>query len=238
MLVETDLTLMNFMTSFAGKSPLFDHALSLVTRLDIFKGVPLICLFWFTWFEVRPNEPQTKIDKRREQLIVILFGTIISGCISRALQLALSLHKRPALSDLHMTFPGDHSWMLTANPWNSFPSDHAMLFAALCYGLWTVNRNVGLIAFVWTLLIIDIPRIFLGMHFPSDIIGGTIFGMICMAGILALPHDRLRVRIYEWKKSHQGLFVMAAFFVTDAIAHMLFDLRQIATSLSHIGLYW
>ena len=112
-----------------------------------------------------------------------------------------------------------------------------MLFFALSTGLWTVYRPAGAVAFAWSLLVIDLPRIYLGIHYPSDVVGGAILGIICMVGFLALPLSKLNNAVSAWRNAHQGAFIVIMFFVTDELAHLLDDLRELAQSTFRIILH-
>ena len=68
---------------------------------------------------------------------------------------------------------------------SSFPSDHAVLFYALSVGLLFVSRGVGLLAITYTTVFIALPRVYLGLHYPSDILAGGLFG-----GLIALLFNR------------------------------------------------
>lgn len=60
----------------------------------------------------------------------------------------------------------------------SFPSDHTAIAFAWAAGLWQKNRVLGF----WCLLLalaIGVSRIFVGVHYPADIIGGIIVGIAC-----------------------------------------------------------
>lgn len=68
-----------------------------------------------------------------------------------------------------------------------FPSCHAAnSFALACYiSLMLHRRAITLTLFLWT-LIVSLSRIYLGVHYPSDILGGFLTGAtIAYAGFLA-----------------------------------------------------
>jgi undecaprenyl-diphosphatase len=76
----------------------------------------------------------------------------------------------------------------------SFPSGHA-LFSACFYGAlaWILaarTGNVGARAAIWTAALvliaaIGLSRIYLGYHYPTDVIGGYLVAAFWLAGVLA-----------------------------------------------------
>jgi undecaprenyl-diphosphatase len=229
-----DLPILTFLTGFAGRSRLLDHVINAISRLDLFKGIALMCLFWYVWAEAPANEPPYLREQRQKRLVTVLIGTILIGTLSRGLQLALSVHQRPLLSNLGLPFPLTEFDAPTLNAWNSFPSDHAMFFFALGAGLWTVNRTAGTIAFVWTIVVVDFPRVYLGIHYPSDVIFGALFGLIGMKLFLAMPLERFEGQLSGWRNAHQGLFMAGLFFATDMVGSLLADLRELVHSMARV----
>lgn len=232
-----DLPILTFLTGFAGKSHLFDHLVNALSRLDMFKGVALMCLFWYVWAETPLNEPPNRQEQRQRRLVMILIGTVLIGAMSRGLQLALPIHQRPVLSNLGLDFPVTAFDAESMNNWNSFPSDHAMFFFALGTGLWTLNRGAGAIAFLWTLFVVGFPRIYLGIHYPSDVLAGALFGLIGMKVFLALPLEHLEQWVGAWRRAHQGLFLAIMFLAADAVGHLMADLRELAHSVHGVLLH-
>ena len=59
----------------------------------------------------------------------------------------------------------------------AFPSGHATFFMALAFAIYLLHKKVGYI-FICLALFIGFARIVAGVHFPIDILGGFILGII------------------------------------------------------------
>ncbi len=59
----------------------------------------------------------------------------------------------------------------------SFPSGHAIFFFALAAGVFSTNKRLGAWLYVAAILI-GLGRIAAGVHYPSDIFGGAILGVV------------------------------------------------------------
>lgn len=73
-------------------------------------------------------------------------------------------------------------------PDSSFPSDHATLMAAVAVSLLLVRetRIAGLVlALLW--LPMAWARVYVGVHFPSDLIGGALVGTLAALIVRGLP---------------------------------------------------
>ena len=77
----------------------------------------------------------------------------------------------------------------------SFPSDHATLGFAVAILVWRHNRRVGTVLLLLALLL-AFARIFVGAHYPSDVLGGAVVGALTSAVIAVLSESHpLRNRL-------------------------------------------
>jgi undecaprenyl-diphosphatase len=224
---QFDLPILRFLAALSGKSDAFDRLIHAISSYDIFEGVFMMSLLWFSWFHGRAEATDDERRKRRARLLIVLVGSIVIVAFSRVLQLVLNIHQRPILSDIGLTFPAfiDRRFL---DPWNSFPSDHAMLFFAFATGLWRIKRSLGMIAYLWQGIVIDLPRVYLGIHYPSDVVAGWVLGILCMLAFEKLPLGRPALRLVALGDAHQASFYAFAFLLTDQLAHLFDDLRGIA----------
>jgi len=200
----------------------------LVKALDddfTYSGVILIALLWSCWFD------SPKPDDRAR----IAVGTLLCfpiGMVSRMVQHMLPTHPRPVF-DTSVDFA--QPWLVgdAINTWNSFPSDHATVFAGLVAVVWTVRPRLGMLAAVWMALV-ESARMYVGAHYPSDLIGGAALAAALIWLAQALPMAGIGRRIEDWRQTRPGLFYGLAFFVCYQIATLFHGARMTGSGLAKI----
>lgn len=119
--------------------------------------------------------------------------------------------------------------------WSSFPSDHAALFFALATGVWWVWRKGGTALFLYVAAIICLPRIYLGIHYPTDILAGAVLGLGSAA---FLSNKVIRARVGEpilsWGERHPVPFYFVLALLLFQIATLFWDIR-VALSLFDVS---
>ena len=215
-----DFTIVLFLNKFVGKSRLLDESVELLSGTFILNGILFVALLWFIWFK----------DKREESRIRLFKGSVaavLAGVLSRLLQLSLPFHARPLYNaDLKLTWPiGVESG--TLNHWNSFPSDHAALFFGLATLIWISDRNLGVFAFLWA-AITSSTRVYLGLHYPSDILGGAVLGILMVIFFQRLPSPRVVYRLLDWERCASPSFYAVGFIASYQAGTLFNDVREIA----------
>jgi undecaprenyl-diphosphatase len=82
----------------------------------------------------------------------------------------------------------------------SFPSDHATAAFAIAVSIWLRHRRAGWLALALA-TIVSVARVAVGVHYPSDVIGGALIGTAA-ALILWLPPVRRPFHaLAEWAGS-------------------------------------
>jgi undecaprenyl-diphosphatase len=85
--------------------------------------------------------------------------------------------------------PSDKSSLLTIPHSHSFPSGHtAVAFAAAAVLAWLVPRAAP--AFLVLALAIGYSRIYIGVHWPLDVVGGALIGVATALLLLAIARRR------------------------------------------------
>jgi undecaprenyl-diphosphatase len=88
-----------------------------------------------------------------------------------------------------------HAHLLVAHGRDpGFPSDHATGAFAMAMALWLYDRTIGAVAFVLA-AIVAFARVYVGVHYPSDVVAGALIGMAVALILYFTPLRSLVVRI-------------------------------------------
>jgi undecaprenyl-diphosphatase len=207
-------------------SALVNKSIIEVSDLPILTGALFLALSWYLWFATESHQVKTK-------LLLGLGGAVIAVILSRRLQIMLPVHLRPVNNPM-MGFniaPGIDP--ATLNGWSSFPSDHACLYFALAAVLWRQSRELGIFGLMLALLG-SLPRIYYGIHYPTDVLFGALLGITLVVLVQDYGPEKLTRRAVLWEHHRPGLFYFCGFLFSYEIATLFNDIRQIGNGLSQI----
>jgi len=201
----------------------------------LFRALLLVPYWWF-WFS---GEKQ-QWDRRRRIIVGALLGTFGALVLARGMALALPFRLRP----MHEIGIGYHSPSLdivrNMEDWSSFPSDTAALFFALSFGIMRLSRPLGAALMTYSALWICLPRIYLGIHYPSDILVGALIGIVMVwAAIEAVEARggavgrRIMAPLSRLEARRPGLFYAAAFVAAFEMAMVFDDVRAFGRAVLH-----
>jgi undecaprenyl-diphosphatase len=179
-IADLDRDILLTLNSFGGGNK---HLWELANNA-LFRGFPLFFSLPALWFSGGHLE-------RRGRMLAGLLAVCLATILSVWLQFHVDVHTRPMLDPaLHLDTVPTWTWDRTG----SFPSDTATLFFGLAAVVFAEERLVGLVCFVWVAVIIAIPRVILGFHYASDIIGSLLLGPACVFVFAWSPYPR---RLFE-----------------------------------------
>lgn len=208
----------------ARRSPLLDYALHALDEYPLFQGVPVLGLAFGAMAVTR--------DKcARVALVLGCASAALAALSSRALQLALPHLPRP-LFDPALSFrPPYGADVLAMKDWSSFPSDHAALLGGVAAATLITNRRIGALA-VAVATASFFVRIYGGLHYADDILGGALLGaaVVCASTAIVRPHASAMARLADGRPA---LVATLLFIAASQAAYLFNDLRSIAQQTAH-----
>lgn len=229
--LQIDHAIIAYLGQFARRSPAFDRMIMHMLSNELAKGGIVIAAMWWVWFT-----PAAEQWQRRVAIVKALFAGIIAAGLSQVIQISLPGRLRPMNGAPAFVPPvglgaDAVEWM---RGWSSFPSDHAALFFALAVGLYLADRRFGIFALAWSAIVICLPRIYLGFHYPSDIVAGAILGTVIAVAVSALrvPDKRQLRDIVELRPAP---FYSLAFLTCFELGQLFQNARSFASQLIQSG---
>jgi undecaprenyl-diphosphatase len=225
-----DLMVIGWLNQFSNLDLTFDKTLYVIADNHLLKGGVIMGLLWWVWMRNGPNFAAPGLHALRS-----IGGTLLAIVVARAMQNLLPGRLRPMQEptlDFLQPF-GDHPPGIVEL--SSFPSDHAVMFFALSTALFFAVRALGIAAYIWTTVVICFPRIYLGYHYPSDIIAGAVVGVLIMIPVMrmplpsAIPNLLARVQL-----RHTGLVFAGIFLLTLQMATMFENSRRLLAGAAQV----
>jgi undecaprenyl-diphosphatase len=229
LLEQIDHTAFALINGLAGKSRAADHLILFIRESYIAKGIPVMMVWWGLWF--RNTSPPSNLARRK--LLAVLVVSIAAIAVGRLLALTLPFRDRPIHSpSIDVVLPANMSTS-TLQGWSASPSDHAVMFFALAAGVYLVHRWIGSLLFLHAAIVVSLPRVYSGLHWPGDILFGALIG-VSIALLLVPIATKLfeQHHVTELEARYPFLFYPTLFFITFQAASMFDSSRDTLRFLS------
>ncbi len=226
--MNPDTWILFHLNAFAHHSQFIDTLLVVLSGSNLLKGGVMLGFFWCAWFESSEHQRD-----RRATLLAGIFGATAGVVIARAIALLAPLRQRPMVALPHFQLP----YSATAESlgdWSSFPSDHATLFVGLAVAVLFVSRRLGLLALAYSIFFICLPRIYIGLHYPSDILAGALIGTgtVLLSNMVPVTKN-VAHRLLNFESQMPGFFYMASFVLTAELVELLLTFRKVSAVVVH-----
>lgn len=222
-----DTAIFEAIQSFGGRSDFFDRAICNIATNPLLKGALPMVFFWALWF-ARSSHRMIY----RARLLATLIVAAVAIIIGRTMATVLPFRLRP-LHDpdiqMQLSFELDPSIL---SGWSAFPSDHAVMFFALATCFCMIHRRIGYIALAHSLVAIAFARVFLGFHWPSDILAGALVGAGVAIALLR-PFTKLicHTELTRWLIRREQFLYPALFIITFQVSTMFDATRELASAM-------
>ncbi|MGW2821197.1 phosphatase PAP2 family protein [Streptomyces sp. NPDC001443] len=160
----------------AGRSPgWLDTAVSAWSTYGLALFAVLMVVGW--WRARREGAARTVTALAVPVVAVLAYGVdSVLKLLVRETRPCLTLHVRTL-----ETCPAPGDW--------SFPSNHTVIAAACAVALLSVSRRLGAVAVV-AALAMGVSRVWVGVHYPHDVVAGILVGGLVAQGLMTLVRRR------------------------------------------------
>jgi undecaprenyl-diphosphatase len=158
------------LAGFLKHFPRFDEAVQSGMRHNILGGFWYGAALFLTWCEA------ARTDNRevRLRLLTILVGSTLAAALTLPAGWLVSWPPPIRHPELQQLFPG----YIDPNPnHNCFPSQSVALYASIAVGMFSLNRLVGGVLGVATIVLVALPRMYVGGHYLTDVGAGVIIAL-------------------------------------------------------------
>ena len=173
-ILDFDRWLFKLINGLAGHVPILDALMKAVANdYSIFVSMSLALLAF--WFGFRDTSKRLKIQKG------VLAAMASLGLTSGAVRLCYVFWHRPRpfdeLNNVHLLFyrPTDPS----------FPAEPAAVLFSIAFSIYLVDKKIGR-WFVAAAALQGFSRVFVGVHYPLDIVAGALLGIAIAFGVFSL----------------------------------------------------
>jgi len=217
-----DAHVLSFVNGFAKRSWALDYAVTFIGTNCVAKGALLTSMYWWAWFRKKEDG-----EDKREYIVATIVACFVAMFTARALALCLPFRVRP-MHDPHVSFRLPFTMEPTVlERWSAFPSDHAALYLTLAIGLLFISRAMGVVGLCYGVLVVCLPRVYLGLHYPTDVLGGAVIAVCAVYGMnVPLIRKPLARRVLRWSERYPSLFYTCFFLITWQIVDVFQNARQ------------
>jgi membrane-associated phospholipid phosphatase len=249
----------------AGRSWMFDSLVGLSQENDLIKAGIIGCCFFAAWFSGKTAE---EIRAHRKTLMITLVAAVCvlgaTKVISRAIPLPRPVIKTQKIYHLngddlvemqrtHVHVPLDETSQkehrdllqgdVQTNDLGSFPSDHAGFFLAISLGIFFASRRIGIVALVWTVVVILGGKLITGAHTPLDILAS---GVVAVSVLMALRFaarsrlgnllDNVSALTLRYSALSSAILFAVVFEISSTLFHVRHFLALIVAARRHLML--
>ena len=219
---QLDLWLVAHLAMLLGRSPVLDLGIQQCVQNGVLGGIWYAAAIFVFWVQgVLPNQRNI-----RRRLLTMVLASLIAASLTIILENAISWPPPSAHPALASLYPEDFPVNFNAT---SFPSQSTALYTALAAGIYSLQRTIGVWAWVGVGILVALPRVYLGGHYITDVFAGLVAG-IC-GYLIAI---RLESTVVTWgENAFKYPWDSWRRIVAEGVLFLW--ILQVATGFSHVA---
>jgi membrane-associated phospholipid phosphatase len=88
-------------------------------------------------------------------------------------------------------------YLWTSGEGNSFPSHSTLVYFVMSAGLWPLSRRISAILCAWVLLAVSLPRVYIGGHYPTDVLASVAIALAFLWVAWRAGESRWGIRLLD-----------------------------------------
>jgi undecaprenyl-diphosphatase len=143
-----------------------------LTLNPLVSTLPFAAVFYLQW---RIEDERT--IWRRSRLLEVIVAFAAGMAFSLILRIWISW-PAPTLSPVFREMFPDYIWGL--GNLNSFPSHSTLAYTLAGAGMYSIRKRLGVLMFLFVLAAISFPRVYIGGHYPIDVVVSLALAFACL----------------------------------------------------------
>jgi undecaprenyl-diphosphatase len=168
-----------------AQGPAFLHSVFkfFATDLVVIIVAAVALLFLIPWRTNLVGRRRAAVAATAAAAIALLIAQPIANAIDRA---------RPFVAH-----PAQSHLLISRSTDPSFPSDHATGAFAIAVAIWLYDRTFGAVFLILAVLV-SFARVYVGTHYPGDVLGGAVLGALVAVCLRWRPLRRILERVADF----------------------------------------
>lgn len=188
-----------FMTRLAQLTagrPLLDLIVNAGIEIHVFGGIWYAAALFLLWTDA------TRLHQRQvhARIVIILHASFLAmaiGALAGTLIAWTPPIHRPELGAFYSRFEPNYNA-------NSFPSVSTSVYFAVASGIYPLRRRMGIFLYGTAGLFVGLPRVYVGAHYPTDVVGGFVVGLAAYWLAARFSMRWLTARVVSVPDTHQS----------------------------------